>query len=359
MCGDQIGQEDPWSRPLLSGLYGKPIPGVCFFTLSLISTQERHSYPTMVEQRVRTETEEVAAKARAKQIKTRKAKRRQPGRPKGSKNKDKTQVTLTPELQLVKMMVHKQLMLINGRIPIKYLVLDGHFGNNNALQMTRQCGLHLLSKLRRDAALYLPYDGPYRGNGPRQKYGSKIDYHNLPDQYLKETIVEEHIQTRIYQATVLHKEFAGPLNVVVIAKTNLKTQARAHVILFTSDLELSHAKVIDYYSLRFQIEFNFRDAKQYWGLEDFMNVKETAVTNAANLSLFMVNVAHLLLRDFRKIQPSFGVLDLKAHYRGHKYVTETIKLLPAKPEPVLLAEIFDTVARIGSIHGAVPCPITS
>ncbi len=37
---------------------------------------------------------------------------------------------------------------------------------------------------------------------------------------------------------MLHKEFAGPLNVVVIAKTNLKTQARAHVILFTSDLEL-------------------------------------------------------------------------------------------------------------------------
>ena len=198
----------------------------------------------MVEQRVRTETEKAAAKARAKQKKTRKANRRKPGRPKGSKNKDKTQVTLTPELRLVKMMVQKQLMLINGLIPIRYLVLDGHFGNNNALQMTRQCGLHLISKLRRDAALYLPYDGPYCGHGPRRKYGSKIDYCHLPDQYLKETIVEKDIQTRIYQATMLHKELAGPLNVVVIAKTNLKTQARAHVILFTNDLELSHAKII-------------------------------------------------------------------------------------------------------------------
>ena len=42
--------------------------------------------------------------------------------------------------------------------------------------------------------------------------------------------------------------------------------------------------IIDYYTLRFQIEFNFRDAKQDWGLEDFMNVKETPVTNAANLT---------------------------------------------------------------------------
>ena len=38
---------------------------------------------------------------------------------------------------------------------------------------------------------------------------------------------------------------------------------------------------LDYYKLRFQIEFNFRDAKQFWGLEDFMNLSQTAVTNAA------------------------------------------------------------------------------
>lgn len=361
MAGDECvvtksGQKTHGLDRFFSSLYGKPIPAVCFFALSLISTQERRSYPTMVEQRVRTEAEKAAAKVRAKQ---RKVKRRKPGRPKGSKNKDKTQVTLTPELQLVKTMVQKQLMLINGFIPIRYLVLDGHFGNNNALQMTRQCGLHLVSKLRCDAALYLPYARPYRGHGPRRKYGSKIDYGNFPDQHLKETIIEGDIQTRTYQATMLHKEFAGPLNVVIIAKTNLKTQARAHVILVTSDLELPHAKVIDYYRLRFQIEFNFRDAKQYWGLEDFMNVRETAVTNAANLSLFMVNAAQLLLRDFRKIQPSFGVLDLKAHYRGHKYVTETIKLLPEKPEPILLTKIFAKVVRIGGIHGAMPCPNTS
>lgn len=66
-------------------------------------------------------------------------------------------------------------------------------------------------------------------------------------------------------------------NVVIIAKTNQRTGAQAHVCLFSSDLELAYDKLIDYYSLRFQIEFNFRDAKQFWGLEDFMNTKETYV----------------------------------------------------------------------------------
>ena len=93
---------------------------------------------------------------------------------------------------------------------------------------------------------------------------------------------------------LLHKEFAHPLNVVILAKINLRTHAHAHVVLFSSDLDMAYAPLVDYYGLRFQIEFNFRDAKQYWGLEDFMNITPTGVTNAANLALFMVNVAYRL-----------------------------------------------------------------
>ena len=124
------------------------------------------------------------------------------------------------------------------------------------------------------------------------------------------------MQTCTYQMKLLHKEFTQPLNVVILAKTNLRTQARAHVILFSSDLALAYAPLVDYYGLRFQIEFNFRDAKQYWGLEDFMNVTPTGVTNAANLSLFMVNVAYRLRADSHPRDPAYSVLDLKADCRG-------------------------------------------
>jgi len=140
------------------------------------------------------------------------------------------------------------------------------------------------------------------------------------------------------------------LNVVLILKTNLETSAQAHVILFSTDLELSYEKIIKFYSLRFQIEFNFRDAKQYWGLEDFMNIKETAVTNAANLALFMVNFSFALAKPFRQQNPDFSVLDLKSHYRGYRYASETIKMLPEKPDGILLAEIFQQIAHLGAIH---------
>ena len=147
-----------------------------------------------------------------------------------------------------------------------------------------------------------------------------------------------------------HCEFTFPINVVVILKTNLSTHQQAHIILFSTDLKLSYEKLFDYYTLRFQIEFNFRDAKQYWGLDDFMNVKEEAVTNAANLSFFMVNFSSVLLRRYRENNPEFSVLDLKSHYRGYRYVSETIKLLPQKPEGILLDKIFQQIACLGMVH---------
>jgi putative transposase len=124
------------------------------------------------------------------------------------------------------------LQLIAGVVSLTYVVLDGHFGTHNALQMARQHNLHLISKLRYDAALYFPYTGPYAGRGPHRKYGDKVDYDNLPRPYLKETTVEGYMKTCVYQMQLLHKEFTQPLNVVILAKTNLRPQARAHVVLF-------------------------------------------------------------------------------------------------------------------------------
>ncbi len=276
--------------------------------------------------------------------------KKKPGRPKGSKNRDKTLVELTSELKRIQKMVKKQLELLQNLVTVRYLALDGHFGNNNALQMVLQCGLHLISKLRHDSALYFRYDGPQKSRGPRKKYGQKINYRSILEKYLVEISTEDGIKTRIYQAKMLHRDFAQPLNVVIITKTNLKTGAFARVNLFSSDLELSYEKIIDFYSLRFQIEFNFRDAKQYWGLEDFMNVKEIPLTNALNLSLFMVNLSQVLLRDFRQTFPDSGILDLKAYFRAAKYFEEIIKLLPQKPEPILLEQIFGQVASLGCIH---------
>ena len=106
--------------------------------------------------------------------------------------------------------------------------------------------------------------------------------------------------------------------------------------------------------MRFQIEFTFRDANQYWGLEDFMTVTAVGVSNAANLSLFLVNVSSVLLARVREADPQCSVLDLKARYRGCKYVTELIQLLPEKPDDDLMAQLVQQMAQLGRIHPPEP-----
>jgi hypothetical protein len=337
-----------------SGLLQKVVKSIAIFSLSIVSVEERRSYPLQVEQVLRTSEEKEAAKTK----KSKKAKKKsnlekkKPGRPKGSKNRDKTQVSLTPELARIQKMIKKQLLLLKGLVKIRHIALDGHFGHNNALQMVLQCGLDLVSKLRSDSALYFLYEGQQKARGPKRKYGSKIDYAKIPAKYLVSQKTEKGIQTKIYQSKMLHKSFAQMLNVVVVTKTHLKTGRFAHVIFFSSDLALPYEKIIEYYSLRFQIEFNFRDAKQFWGLEDFMNIRETQLRNALNLSLFMTNLSQVLLREFRQTNPESGILDLKAYYRAAKYFEETIKMLPQKPEPILFEQIFGRLATFSYIHGS-------
>jgi hypothetical protein len=341
-----------------SGLLKKAVPGLSFFTLALISTRQRRSYPVYMEQMVRTKAEKAAsqAKKRAKKAKQGEAKRK-PGRPKGSRNKNKAEVVLNPELLRIQKMLQSLLNTVLGTIHLTYLVLDGHFGNHPTLHMVRQCQLHLISKLRCDAALFFPYSGPSPKRGPRPRLGQRVNVRKIPEVYLKKTNVEDGIETRTYQMQLLHREFPEPLNVVIVLKTNLQTKAWAHVILFSSDLELSYEKSIDFYSLRFQIEFNFRDAKQFWGLDDFMNVTQNAVTNAANLSLFMVDVSQVLMCKYRLDDPNFSILDLKAYYRGYRYMIETIKMLPQKPDDNLVSQLFQKVTALGRIHPAkVPVP---
>lgn len=324
-----------------SSVYGRPVPSVCHLGVSLTPVSERTSYPVMA----------LPVKAPEKASATpppEPTPRRSRGRPKGSRNRVRRDVELTAPQKFLREALRSLLALVGTELTLAYLVYDGALGHNAGVQLTRQCGLHLISKLRHDSALYLPHDGPYSGRGPRRKYGPRLDYDQLPGHCLRDSTVEDGIRTDTYHVTARHRKFADPLNVVILVKTNLKTSRSARVLLFSSDPALAWNDLVDYDSLRFQIEFNFRDAKQFWGLDDFMSIQERPATNAANLALFMVNVSHLLRQ-----QPEYAgmsVLDLKAWFRAGKYVRETLKWLPQIPESISIDPIVRQVASLGRVN---------
>ncbi len=103
LVGDDVVATKAGTHPhglerVCASLYGTPVPGLAFFTLSLVSTQPRRALPIRVEQVVRSDAAKAASKAKAaaKKRPSSTAKRR-PGRPKGSQTTAKADGTLTPE----------------------------------------------------------------------------------------------------------------------------------------------------------------------------------------------------------------------------------------------------------------------
>ncbi len=345
------GKETHGIDRFFSGVKGQVVKGLEFFVFSLVDVRQRKSYPLAVKQMVRTEAEKEAIRKRKKErLKKKKkgSKKGKRGRPKDSRNKDKKEFTPSAELLRISDLLASLMKLIKVFVKVRYVAMDGHFGHNQAVLMARTHGLELISKMRSDAILCERYEGKQKKYGRKRTYGERVNYEKLPVKYLKKTERVKDVITNYYSGILLHAKFSCELNVLVIEKTNVKTKKVGHGILFSSDVELEWEKLADYYSLRFQIEFNFRDAKQHFGLEDFMVTRETGVENAANLSFMMVNVSRKLLNQ--SDGNCVGVNDLKSRFRGIKYAVETIKRVVKKPEAILINQIKDEIGRLGSIH---------
>ena len=143
------------------------------------------------------------------------------------------------------------------------------------------------------------------------------------------------------------------MNVIVVKTENAQGKISIN-LLFSNDLTLDAKTMIDYYSLRFQIEFDFRDAKQYFGLSDFKNYKEKNMTNFVNLSFTMTLIVKKILTDVRTEEgkEKFSILDLKLLFHGRFQAQNLFFVL--KNDPTLLnnPHFWHKIPFIGYINVA-------
>ncbi|MEG4093330.1 transposase [Microcoleus sp. Pol12B4] len=63
------------------------------------------------------------------------------------------------------------------------------------------------------------------------------------------------------------------------------------MLLFSTDIELTGEQILEYYQARFQIEFIFRDAKQFTGLSNCQSRSCQCLDFHFNASLIALNLA--------------------------------------------------------------------
>jgi IS4 transposase len=145
----------------------------------------------------------------------------------------------------------------------------------------------MVSKLRHDADLRWLYTGEQKAKGRPRKFADKVRFDDLSRFELAGEIDGQ----RVYTAVVNSPTFKRNLRIVYVVKEEHGKTYTA--LLFSTDIGCSALDILRYYKARFQIEFVFRDAKQYTGLCDCQATSEAKLNFHFNASLAALNLLRL------------------------------------------------------------------
>ena len=168
---------------------------------------------------------------------------------------------------------------------IQYLAADAYYSKVKFVSKVLETGIHLVGKLRVDAHLQWLYEGEYTGIGRPKKFDGKIDFEDL-ERFEYAGILDD--QVTIYTTVAYSKSLKRNIRVVMLSWYKGKKTGRA--LLYSTDVQLAAMTLIKYYKARFQIEFLFRDAKQYTGLTHCQSLRKKAINMQVNASLTALNL---------------------------------------------------------------------
>ena len=191
----------------------------------------------------------------------------------------------------------------------KVLVADSAFSKKPFIDKMLGIGFHVVSRLRRDAALYYVWDGERTGKRGRPRVkGEKIDLGKLDMTKVQSIAIEGHAG-EVYALNAWCKSLRREISLVIHMLPN-----GGHRLYFSTDKNLTGRDVIEFYCTRFQIEFCFRDAKQFVGLTDCQAQDARKLDFAFNSSFTAVNVAKIMCREYGLTVGRLKALMVNAYY---------------------------------------------
>lgn len=170
---------------------------------------------------------------------------------------------------------------------VRHLVGDGFYSKRKWVEGVLALDLEVIGKLRCDANLQYVYEGPQKAKGARRKYDGKV---NLNDLSRWQALGEVKPGVRLFTAIVWSMNLKRRLRVVYLV--NERNPLRpCKALLFSTDLELEAVQLYEAYRARFQIEFIFREAKQFLGLTDCQARSQQKLDFHFNAALMALNLA--------------------------------------------------------------------
>jgi len=193
----------------------------------------------------------------------------------------------------------------------RYLVADAWFSKKSFADQIVSMDMHLICRLRDDADLrYINKDKPTGKKGRPRKYSGKIILNDIDKTYF--TFISQDEESTVYSAEVYSKALKRTIKLVHVTYRNAKGKKTCK-LYFSTDVSMPATDILLYYRSRFQIEFLYRDGKQYTGLNDSQARSENKLHFQFNASLTSINIAKVIhwLSLPKQERKAFSMADIK------------------------------------------------
>jgi hypothetical protein len=246
------------------------------------------------------------------------------------------------KLQLARELIALVARWAEGR-PV-YVVADSAYAGRMLLEQ-RPANVHLISRLRMDAALWTPpaprapgQQGRPRRRGrrlptPQELARTRRHWHRLPVQLYGRRVI-----TQVFTVTALWYVAlrAQPVRLVVVRDP---TGRRKDEAFFCTDLTTRASFILESYARRWALEVAFHDGKQLLGFEDPQNQTAQAVRRTAPFALLVYDL--VLLWSASRVRAGEPASWLRRPWDPHKAAPSFRDLLRALRREAWRQHVFD------------------
>lgn len=170
-------------------------------------------------------------------------------------------------------------------------VADAYFTNFKYINAVTSSGFTFIGKFASNNVLRYRYLGEKTGKRGRPKqFDGCVDKLNLSLDHFSVFYENEKDNITAYQGVVNVKMLKRDAKCIIIHEKTKNGKIKVHSF-FSTDITMDGAKIQKCYKLRFQIEFLYRDAKQFTGLSECQARSKEKIHSHINLSLTTVSLS--------------------------------------------------------------------
>ena len=213
----------------------------------------------------------------------------------------------------------------------KIMAFDAFFSKKPFVDAICEAGFTLVSRMQKNTYMRYQYTGPQKeGRGRKKEFDGKIDPKNISTQHF--TLIKQDEKEAIYEGRA-HIRALKKWCKVVIVQIIKDDKVKSALIYFSTDEDMTGDRVLQIYKMRFQIEFLYRDAKQFLGLEQCQSRQEKTLDTHFNIALTTLNVAKAMhwLNVPKEVRPAFSMADIKTQYINELILDKIISIYGKDP----------------------------